>query len=181
MLENPPSAAAAAADPGAVVKRYAPPNQRYSFRSSMNRPLNRRKSADRFDRTNNPHGGSDLEKSQISSSRNISVMDHGDGSSSSLLNENSRGLIALEGCCTSEAFQLLHSRWAAAMRCFNDPSVDLPERPVMYTGSSSAWGPFLLPHQLMASTVGAGSPGSPMDFFSEPCRSKNISSAGFET
>ncbi|XP_028956298.2 uncharacterized protein [Malus domestica] len=117
MLENPPSAAAAAADPGAVVKRYAPPNQRYSFRSSMNRPLNRRKSAG----------------------------------------------------------------WAAAMRCFNDPSVDLPERPVMYTGSSSAWGPFLLPHQLMASTVGAGSPGSPMDFFSEPCRSKNISSAGFET
>ncbi|RXI02484.1 hypothetical protein DVH24_002562 [Malus domestica] len=64
----------------------------------------------RFDRTNNPHGGSDMEKSQISSSRNISVMDHGDGSSSSLLNENSRGLIALEGCCTSEAFQLLHSR-----------------------------------------------------------------------
>ncbi|XP_048436091.1 uncharacterized protein LOC103941171 isoform X3 [Pyrus x bretschneideri] len=110
MLENPPSAAAAAADPGAVVKRYAPPNQR-------NRPLNRRKSAG----------------------------------------------------------------WAAAMRCFNDPSVDLPERPVMYTGSSSAWGPFLLPHQLMASTVGAGSPGSPMDFLSELFRSKNISGAGFET
>ncbi|RXI02485.1 hypothetical protein DVH24_002563 [Malus domestica] len=32
-----------------------------------------------------------------------------------------------------------------------------------------------------SSSVGAGSPGSPMDFLSEPCRSKNISSAGFET
>lgn len=31
MLENPTSAAAAAADPAAVVKRYAPPNQRYSL------------------------------------------------------------------------------------------------------------------------------------------------------
>ncbi|KAI5311077.1 hypothetical protein L3X38_045544 [Prunus dulcis] len=175
MLENPTSAAAAAADPPANVKRYAPPSQR-------NRPLNRRKSADRFDRTNNPQGGSDLEKNQISSSRSLSGMDHGDASSSSLLNENSHpGLLALEGCSSSAAFQLLNNRWAAAMHCFNDQSVDLSERPVMYTGGGSAWGQFQLPHQLMASTGGAGSPGSSMDFLSELRRSKNIFHAGFRT
>lgn len=38
-------------------------------------------------------------------------MDHGDASSSSLLNENSRpGLLALEGCSSSAAFQLLNNR-----------------------------------------------------------------------
>ncbi|XP_024175267.1 uncharacterized protein LOC112180919 isoform X3 [Rosa chinensis] len=101
MLENPSSAAA---DPAAVVKRYAPPNQR-------NRPLNRRKSAG----------------------------------------------------------------WAATMHCFNDSSVDLSERPVMYSGSGAAWSHFKLPHQLMAPAGGAGSPVSSMDFLSELCRLKNNS------
>nr|XP_011464426.1 PREDICTED: uncharacterized protein LOC101303233 [Fragaria vesca subsp. vesca] len=119
MLENPTSAAPpAASDPTSAVKRYAPPNQR-------NRALNRRKSAERFDRTNNLHG-SDLEKNQIVFSRGSGVIDHGDGGGSSLLNENSQPcFIALEGCCSSQAFDLLNNRWAAAMHCFNDPSVDL--------------------------------------------------------
>ncbi|XP_062030647.1 uncharacterized protein LOC133746486 isoform X2 [Rosa rugosa] len=124
MLENPTSAAA---DPASVVKRYAPPNQR-------NRPLNRRKSAERFDRTNNLHGN-DLEKNQIASSRG----------------------------------------WAATMHCFNDSSIDLSERPVMYSGSGAAWGHFRLPHQLMAPAGGAGSPVSSMDFLSELCRLKHNS------
>ncbi|BBH06589.1 conserved peptide upstream open reading frame 3, partial [Prunus dulcis] len=172
MLENPTSAAAAAADPPANVKRYAPPVRGIVLLTDANR----------FDRTNNPQGGSDLEKNQISSSRSLSGMDHGDASSSSLLNENSRpGLLALEGCSSSAAFQLLNNRWAAAMHCINDPSVDLSERPVMYTGGGSAWGQFQLPHQLMASTGGAGSPGSSMDFLSELRRSKNISHASFRT
>ncbi|XP_062030646.1 uncharacterized protein LOC133746486 isoform X1 [Rosa rugosa] len=164
MLENPTSAAA---DPASVVKRYAPPNQR-------NRPLNRRKSAERFDRTNNLHGN-DLEKNQIASSRGT-VIDHGDGGSSSLLNENSHPwFIALEGCCSSQAFDLLNNRWAATMHCFNDSSIDLSERPVMYSGSGAAWGHFRLPHQLMAPAGGAGSPVSSMDFLSELCRLKHNS------
>ncbi|XP_042959647.1 uncharacterized protein LOC122294773 isoform X2 [Carya illinoinensis] len=57
--------------------------------------------------------------------------------SSNLLNENHRsGLIALEGCCCSEASQLLDDRWAAALDCYNNPSIDLSERPVMYSGSA---------------------------------------------
>lgn len=174
MLENPTSAAAAAADPAAVVKRYAPPNQR-------NRPLNRRKSSDRFDRTNNLHGN-DLEKNQIASSRGIVVIDHGDAGSSSLLNENSHPrFIALEGCCSSQAFELLNNRWAAAMHCFNDSSIDLSERPVMYSGSGSAWGHFRLPHQLMAPAGGAGSLGSSMDFLTELRRLKHNSNVSSRT
>lgn len=64
---------------------------------------------ERFDRTNNLHGN-DLEKNQIASSRGT-VIDHGDGGSSSLLNENSHPwFIALEGCCSSQAFDLLNNR-----------------------------------------------------------------------
>lgn len=66
--------------------------------------------SDRFDRTNNLHGN-DLEKNQIASSRGIVVIDHGDAGSSSLLNENSHPrFIALEGCCSSQAFELLNNR-----------------------------------------------------------------------
>ncbi|XP_021663025.2 uncharacterized protein LOC110651867 isoform X2 [Hevea brasiliensis] len=141
MLENPTPAAQP--DSTAVVKRYAPPNQR-------NRSLNRRKSGDRFDRSS--LNASDAEKNQQHASpRNIPIIDQGDVGSSNLLSENSRpGLIALEGCCRSEASQLLNDRWALAMHNYNDVSIDLSERPVMYSGSSaSAWGNLRPPHQVV--------------------------------
>nr|XP_023885727.1 uncharacterized protein LOC111997823 isoform X1 [Quercus suber]POE69275.1 hypothetical protein CFP56_39970 [Quercus suber] len=147
MLENPTptathtAAAAATATADPAIKRYAPPNQR-------NRSLNRRKS-DRFDRTNNLYAN-DVDKNQVAGSKNVPVVDLGDSGSSNLLNENPRtGLIALQGCCSSEASQLLSERWTAAMRSYNNPSIDLAERPVMYSGSgSSAWAQPRIPQQM---------------------------------
>ncbi|GJT50034.1 hypothetical protein Tco_0976191 [Tanacetum coccineum] len=46
-------------------------------------------------------------------------------------------LIALKGCCSSEAYQLLNNRWAAAMSAYENPSTDLSEKPVMYAGSGA--------------------------------------------
>ncbi|WJX42529.1 hypothetical protein P8452_29753 [Trifolium repens] len=137
MLENfqPPESAATA------VKRYAPPNQRN--RSTNNR---RKSSSDRLDRTSSV--GSDVEKNQVSSSRNIQVPDHGDASSSSILNENHYSrLIALDGCSSSAASQLLSDRWTAAIQSYNNPK-DSSEKPVMYSGGASVWTQFRLPHQL---------------------------------
>eukprot|EP00262_Sarcandra_glabra_P001738 TRINITY_DN11888_c0_g1_i1.p1 TRINITY_DN11888_c0_g1~~TRINITY_DN11888_c0_g1_i1.p1 ORF type:complete len:175 (+),score=26.76 TRINITY_DN11888_c0_g1_i1:100-624(+) len=126
MLETPPDTS--------TVKRYAPPSQR-------NRGLNRRKSGDRLEKINFPHGN-DGEKSQVTSSRNITVLDHGEAGSTNFQNENPHpGLLAVDGCCSSEAAHLLNERWVAAIHSYNDPSIDLAERPVMYSGASgSAWG-----------------------------------------
>ncbi|XVE72615.1 hypothetical protein DITRI_Ditri11bG0052200 [Diplodiscus trichospermus] len=124
MLENPTPTAS---DSAPAIKRYAPPNQR-------NRSLGRRKSA---------------EKNQAATSRNIPVADA--GSSSIVLNDHHLrpALIPLEGCSTSDAYRLLSNRWAAALHRYHDPSIDLSERPVMYSGSSdSAWRNFRLPHQV---------------------------------
>ncbi|XP_057954233.1 uncharacterized protein LOC131148514 isoform X2 [Malania oleifera] len=147
MLDNPsdpssvltPVAAAAAA---AATKRHAPSFQR-------NRVLNRRKSGERFERTNNIYGNEE-EKSQLSALRNVPAVDDKDAGSSNLMNDNPRSeLIALDGCCSSEAFRLLNDRWAATMKCYDDPSIDLTERPVICSGSgASAWGQFRLPHQM---------------------------------
>ncbi|XP_058005941.1 uncharacterized protein LOC110665788 isoform X3 [Hevea brasiliensis] len=143
MLESP--APAAQPDSTTVVKRYAPPNQR-------NRSLNRRKSGARmkilstvifpkhgkvlcikqlsyrFDRSNSLYA-SDAEKNQqFAPPRNLPIVDHVDVGSSNVLNENSRpGLISLDGCCRSEASQLLNDRWALAMHNYNDDSIDLSE------------------------------------------------------
>ncbi|KAK9993197.1 hypothetical protein SO802_022900 [Lithocarpus litseifolius] len=180
MLENPTptathtAAAAAAATATATadtaIKRYAPPNQR-------NRPLNRRKS-DRFDRTNNLYAN-DVDKNQVAGSKNVPVIDLGDSGSSNLLNENPRtGLIALQGCCSSEASQLLNERWTAAMRSYHNPSIDLAERPVMYSGSgSAAWGQPRIPQQI----IGAGPSGSQMDFLGELRRAMCNAHASFST
>lgn len=66
--------------------------------------------ADRFDRINNFYVN-DGEKSQVVAPRNVPSIDQGDSGSSNILNENARpGLIALEGCCSSEASQLLNDR-----------------------------------------------------------------------
>ncbi|KAK9281278.1 hypothetical protein L1049_004175 [Liquidambar formosana] len=159
----------------ATTKRYAPPNQR-------NRSLNRRKSGDRFERINNL-SGNDGEKNQVTASRNVPIIDHGNAGSSNLVNENVRPrLIALDGCCSSEASQLLNDRWAAAMHCFNDPSVDLSEKPVMYSGSSaSAWGQFRLPHQFMPPNATVGPSGSQMDFLGELRRAMRNASGSSDT
>ncbi|KAF3444245.1 hypothetical protein FNV43_RR13935 [Rhamnella rubrinervis] len=177
MLENPtpPSAQPpAAADPAAVVRRYAPPNQR-------NRSLNRRKSSDRFDRASSSYVN-DVEKNQVTASKNVPGTDLGDVGSNSLVNENPHaGLIALEGCCSSEASQLLNDRWEAAMQSLNDSSIDLSERPVLYSGSgASAWGHFRFPHQFMAPTDSTGSPGSQMDFLAELRRAMLNANANFD-
>ncbi|OAY32954.1 hypothetical protein MANES_13G058400v8 [Manihot esculenta] len=117
MLENPTPAAQP--DSTAVIKRYAPPNQR-------NRSLNRRKSGDRYDRSSSLYA-TDVDKNpQHAPPRNLPIVDHGDVGSSNLLNEKPRpGLIFLEGCCRSEASQLLNDRWAQAMHNCNDVSIDL--------------------------------------------------------
>ncbi|XP_008801260.2 uncharacterized protein LOC103715418 isoform X2 [Phoenix dactylifera] len=105
-------------------KRYAPPAQR-------NRSLNRRKSGDRFEKTSYSYG-IDGEKSQASNLRNFPSTDHGEAGGSNVQNENHPGLIPIDGCCTSEAAQLL-----------ND------QRPTMYSGASgSSWGHLKLPHQM---------------------------------
>ncbi|XP_057540252.1 uncharacterized protein LOC130818201 [Amaranthus tricolor] len=150
MLENP-------SDPQsntlpAPIKRYAPPNQR-------NRGVNRRKSGDRSDRTSNlqPDGDKNL-SSGLESTWSI---DHFDTGSSKSIYESFRPrLIALNGCGRSEASQLLHERWKEAIRCYSDPTVDLSERPTMYTGNAgTAWGNFRVPHQFIH--------GPPMDFLAE--------------
>jgi len=102
-------------------------------------------------------------------SRNIAIVEHGDPSGSNFGNENHHSaLISLQGCCNSRAFHLLNDRWVAAMNAYNNPSIDLAERPVMYLGSSSsAWGQFRLPHQLMSSTGSSVASGTQMDFLAE--------------
>ncbi|XP_004500719.1 uncharacterized protein [Cicer arietinum] len=155
-----------------AVKRYAPPNQR-------NRSTNRRKSSDRLDRTNSV--GNDLEKNQVFSSRNIQVPDHGDASSSNILNENHYSrLIALEGCSGSAASQLLNDRWTAAIQSYNNPK-DSSEKPVMYSGGTSVWTQFRLPHQIMSPAAGATSSVSQLDFLGELSRQMHIANPSFST
>ncbi|CAI9300918.1 unnamed protein product [Lactuca saligna] len=146
MLETPADSSSTANI--ANIKRYAPPNQR-------NRSLGRRKSGgDRLEKTSSY--GNDGDRNQ----RNVPILDHADPPR----------LIGLQGCCSSEAYQLLNNRWAAAINAYENPSTDLAERPVMYSGSSaSAWGQFRLPHQMISQTgrVGVGASGSQIDFLGE--------------
>lgn len=181
MLEKPTqtasAATAAAADSAAAttVKRYAPPNQRY-------RSLNRRKSGDRLDRSGQLYANNGEKNQQYSTSRNVHVVDHGDLGGNNFQNENSRpGIVALEGCCRSEASQLLNDRWAAVMQNYNDASIDLSERPVLYSGSSaSAWGTFRLPHQMMSASNTLGPSGTQVDFLSELRRAIQNAGGGYE-
>ncbi|CAJ2642605.1 unnamed protein product [Trifolium pratense] len=171
MLENlqPPDSAAAAAT---VVKRYAPPNQRN--RSTNNR--RKSSSSDRLDRTNS--AGSDLEKNQLAFSRNIQVPDRGDASSSYILNENHYSrLIALEGCSTSAASQLLSHRWTAAIQSYNNPK----DSSVMYSGGTSVWTQFRLPHQIMSPATSVSSSVSQLDFLGELRRQMHSGNPSFST
>ncbi|MCD7473517.1 hypothetical protein HAX54_015424 [Datura stramonium] len=90
-----------ATDNTVTVKRYAPPNQR-------NRALGRRKSGgDRLERASSY--ASDGEKNQMSASKSISTI--ADAGGVNRVNEYPpTRLIPLQGCCTSEAFQLLNDR-----------------------------------------------------------------------
>ncbi|KAI3806216.1 hypothetical protein L1987_22113 [Smallanthus sonchifolius] len=157
MLENPTDSSSTA-----TVKRYAPPNQR-------NRALGRRKSGgDRLERASSY--GNDGEKNQAAGLRNVPIMDHADLPQ----------LIGLQGCCNSEAYQLLNNRWAAAMNAYENPSTDLAERPVMYSGSSaSAWGQIRLPHQMFSPMAGVVPSGPQMDFISELRQAMHNSNAQF--
>ena len=66
--------------------------------------------ADRFDRVNN-FCANDGDKNQVVAPRNVPNIDQGDSGSSNIMNENARpGLITLDGCCSSEASQLLNER-----------------------------------------------------------------------
>ncbi|OIT25803.1 PREDICTED: uncharacterized protein LOC109215824 isoform X2 [Nicotiana attenuata] len=141
----------------ATVKRYAPPNQR-------NRSLGRRKSGgDHLERANG--NSNDGEKNQISASRSTSTLDDAGGRYQA--NDSHRtGLIPLQGCSGSDAFQLLNNRWMAALNAYNNLPYDSPERPVMYT-KKSHWGHAMVPHQLMSQGGGASSSGLQKDFLSE--------------
>ncbi|XP_022771621.1 uncharacterized protein LOC111314479 isoform X1 [Durio zibethinus] len=157
MLENPTPTAP---DSASANKRHAPPNQR-------NRSLGRRKSGDWFDWTNNFYGN-DSEKNQVATSRSNPV----DAGNSAIVLKDDHprpALIPLEGCSRSDAYQLLSNRWAAALHLYHDTSIDLSERPVLYSGSSdSAWRNFRLPHQMMSPTNSTGSlSGSQMDLLGE--------------
>ncbi|XP_010482080.1 PREDICTED: uncharacterized protein LOC104760814 [Camelina sativa] len=116
MMENPNSSSMVDSTSSAP-KRYTPPNQR-------NRSSNRRRSRGSF-------SSNEGERSQP-----VAVGFQKENSSSPKI-------ISLEGCSNSEAFHLLSDRWAAAMHLYNDPTVDLSERPMMYYGGD-VWGK--LPH-----------------------------------
>lgn len=59
--------------------------------------------------------------------------------------------------------------WAAVLHRYHDTSIDLSERPVLYSGiSDSAWRNVRLPHQMMSPANNTGpSSGSQMDFLAE--------------
>ncbi|KAG7533361.1 hypothetical protein ISN45_Aa08g009960 [Arabidopsis thaliana x Arabidopsis arenosa] len=111
-----PNSSSSMVDSTSAPKRYTPPNQR-------NRSSNRRRSRGSFH-------SNDGESSQP-----VAVGFQRENSSPKI--------ISLEGCSRSEAFHLLSDRWAAAMHLYNDPSIDLSERPMMYYGGD-VWGK--LPH-----------------------------------
>ncbi|XP_009794452.1 uncharacterized protein LOC107761999 [Nicotiana tabacum] len=152
-----PATDLSATDNIGTVKRYAPPNQR-------NRSLGRRKSGgDRLERANSY--ASDGEKNQISASSSVSTV--ADASGVNRANEYPpTRLIPLQGCGTSEAFQLLNDRWAAALNAHNNLPDDSLERPVMYM-KRSPWGHAMLPHQLMSQAGAGSSTGPHKDFLNE--------------
>ncbi|KAJ4893115.1 hypothetical protein Rs2_19909 [Raphanus sativus] len=129
------------ADPSSNTKKYTPPNQR------------------------NPSGNSKKIGDRASSQQ------HKDGERSqplatgSQMEKASQKIATLKDCATSEAYQLLSQRWATAMHQYNDPTVDLSERPIMYYGGS-VWGK--LPHQILAAANNTLPPKiSPADYRAE--------------
>ncbi|KAK4374938.1 hypothetical protein RND71_005615 [Anisodus tanguticus] len=167
MLDNPAIDSSATTNI-APVKRYAPPNQRI-------RSLSRRKSrGDRLERVNSY--SNDGEKNQVSASRSTASDDAGGRYQA---NENHRtGLIPLQGCSGSDAFQLLNDH--AEYFTSGHEANEMNERPVMYT-KRSPWGQSMLPHQLMSQAGGVSSPGSQKDFLSELRLAMRGTNVSFDT
>lgn len=66
--------------------------------------------AEKSEKLNYPHG-IEGEKGQGSYSRNFSALDHGEAGNYCIQNETAHsGLIPLNGCSISEAYQLLNER-----------------------------------------------------------------------
>ncbi|XP_010464390.1 PREDICTED: uncharacterized protein LOC104744950 [Camelina sativa] len=129
------------ADSSSSTKRYTPPNQR--------KPSGNRRKGDRTSGQQNKDG----ERNQpLATVPQIEV--------------KPPKIIPLKDCSTSEASQLLSQRWAAAMHEYNDPTVDLSERPIMYY-EGSVWGK--LPHQILAAANNTLPPRkmSPTDYMTE--------------
>ncbi|CAG7878149.1 uncharacterized protein LOC103870653 isoform X1 [Brassica rapa] len=129
------------ADPSSNTKKYTPPGLR------------------------NPSGGNKKTGDRAGSQQNKDGERSQTQASGSQMEKASPKIITLKDCATSEAYQLLSERWAAAMHQYNDPTVDLSERPVMYYGGS-VWGK--LPHQILASANNTLSPKiTPADYRAE--------------
>ncbi|CAH2054610.1 unnamed protein product [Thlaspi arvense] len=125
------------AGPSSKPEKYTPPNQR--------KPSgNLKKSGDRTSSQQKKDG----ERSQPLATE-----------------KTSRRIITPKDCSRSDAYQLLRERWSAAMSLYNDPKLDLSERPIMYYGGS-VWGK--LPHQILAAANNTLPPRiSPSDYRSE--------------
>ncbi|KAF5181228.1 Ubiquitin carboxyl-terminal hydrolase-related protein [Thalictrum thalictroides] len=52
-------------------------------------------------------------------------------------NDPENTIISIHGCSRSWAAHLLTDRWEAVFRSYNDPSIDLLERPVIYSGDDA--------------------------------------------
>ncbi|CAA0381686.1 hypothetical protein AtNW77_Chr3g0163181 [Arabidopsis thaliana] len=130
------------ADSSSNQNRYTPPNQRKASG-------NRRKSGDRTSSQQN----NDNERNQPPAT--------------GLQMENipqTQRIITIKDCSRSAAYQLMSQRWAAEMHQYDDPTVDLSVRPIMYYGGS-VWGK--LPHQILAAANKTLPPPSPTDYMTE--------------
>ncbi|VVA96835.1 unnamed protein product [Arabis nemorensis] len=114
------------ADSSSNKELYTPPSRRGQDAGTKKPTGNHKKGGDRDSGQQNKDG----EKSQPQ------------------IQKTPQRIITLKDCSKSEAYQLLSQRWATAMHLYNDPTVDLSERPIMYYGGS-VWGK--LPHQILAS------------------------------
>jgi len=109
--------------------------------SSRNRAFNKqRQSRDHFDRTTD-----NGEKDVAFSNNNVVALDRGGFSGTNNSNNNTESLISgnvsVNGCNISEAVMLMTDRWAAAMHSYNDQSLNVTEKPVVYSSSGgSVWG-----------------------------------------
>ncbi|XP_078428970.1 uncharacterized protein LOC144701127 isoform X2 [Wolffia australiana] len=122
------------------VKRYAPPPIR-------NQVPNWRKSGERVDRISSSHVQSG-DKIWDNSTAHPSSSAYWDDKVFIERNSQSR-LIPLQGCHSREAEKFLHRRWAAVVDSYKN-NIDLPGRPVAYSGGSdTSWAAQLkFPHQM---------------------------------
>ncbi|KAL1211988.1 hypothetical protein V5N11_023958 [Cardamine amara subsp. amara] len=122
------------------TKRYTPPNQRKS--------------------SNRRNSGEGTSSQQSKDGERSQPADTG-----SQMGNFPQSVITPQDCSRSEAYQLMRERYAAAVLEYNDPTVDLSERPIMYY-EGRIWGK--LPHQILASANKILPPSiSPTDYITE--------------